>query len=47
MTRAVLDTNVLVSALISPFGNEAQVLIVVAQGTIVPCYSPAILEEIC
>jgi predicted nucleic acid-binding protein len=26
MIRVVLDTNVLVSALISPFGNEAQAL---------------------
>ncbi|MGA2570679.1 MAG: putative toxin-antitoxin system toxin component, PIN family [Terracidiphilus sp.] len=45
MTRAVLDTNVLVSALISPFGNEALVLLAVEQGRVAPCFSPAILEE--
>jgi putative PIN family toxin of toxin-antitoxin system len=45
MTRAVLDTNIIVSALISPFGNEAQVLLAVHQGTILPCCSPTILDE--
>lgn len=45
MIRMVLDTNVLVSAVISPFGNEAQVLDAVQAGRIVPCLSRSILEE--
>jgi len=45
MKRVVLDTNVLVSALISPFGNEAQVLDAVQRGRITPCLSRSILEE--
>lgn len=45
MTRAVLDTNVLVSALLSPFGNEAQVLDAVRRGRIAPCLSKEILAE--
>jgi len=45
MIRVVLDTNVLVSALISPFGNESMVLHAVQQGRIVPCLSRAILKE--
>jgi putative PIN family toxin of toxin-antitoxin system len=47
MIRTVLDTNVLVSAMLSPFGNEAQVLGAVRRGSIVPCLSPAILAEYC
>jgi|SRR5579863_6192702 len=45
MIRAVIDTNVLVSALISPSGNEALLLLVVKQGLVRPCFSPAILRE--
>jgi putative PIN family toxin of toxin-antitoxin system len=45
MIRVVLDTNVLVSALISPFGNEAQALDAVQKGRITPCLSPNILAE--
>jgi putative PIN family toxin of toxin-antitoxin system len=45
MTRAVLDTNVVVSALLSPFGNEAQVLGAVLSGHIVPCMTREILAE--
>lgn len=45
MIRTVLDTNVLVSAMLSPFGNEAQVLDAVRNGSIVPCLSRAILAE--
>jgi putative PIN family toxin of toxin-antitoxin system len=45
MRRTVLDTNVLVSAMLSPFGNEAQVLDAVRKGRVVPCLSPAILDE--
>ena len=45
MTLAVIDTNVLVSALISPSGNEAMVLVAVAGGLLRPCYSTDILVE--
>jgi putative PIN family toxin of toxin-antitoxin system len=45
MMRVVLDTNVLVSALISPFGNEAQALVAIHKGRITPCLSPNILAE--
>jgi putative PIN family toxin of toxin-antitoxin system len=45
MIRVVLDTNVLVSALISPFGNEAQALDNLQKGKITPCLSRSILEE--
>jgi uncharacterized protein len=45
MIRAVLDTNVVVSALISPFGNEAVVIHGVYTGRVAPCYSKAIAEE--
>lgn len=45
MIRAVIDTNVVVSGLISPKGNEALVLLAVHQGIIHPCVSEDILEE--
>ena len=45
MIRAVIDTNVLVSALISPSGNEALVVLAVQQGMLRPCFSRAILQE--
>lgn len=45
MTRIVLDTNVVVSALIQPFGNEAQVIHAVLAGTVTPCFSNEMLEE--
>lgn len=45
MIRAVIDTNVLVSGLISPAGNEALLILAVTQGRVEPCFSPAILEE--
>jgi putative PIN family toxin of toxin-antitoxin system len=45
MMRVVLDTNVLVSALLSPFGNEAQALDAVRMGRIIPCLSAKILGE--
>lgn len=45
MIRAIIDTNVLVSALISPSGNEALLLLAVKQGLVRPCFSPAMLEE--
>jgi putative PIN family toxin of toxin-antitoxin system len=43
--RAIIDTNVMVSALISPAGNEALIVLAVQQGMIRPCFSEAILQE--
>jgi uncharacterized protein len=43
--RAVIDTNVFVSALISPSGNEAAILLAIHQGLIKPVFSAEILEE--
>ena len=45
MIRAVLDTNVVVSALISAAGNEALLLLAIAQGLLIPCYCAEIIEE--
>jgi putative PIN family toxin of toxin-antitoxin system len=45
MIRAVIDTNVLVSGLISPTGNEALLVLAVNQGLVVPVFSSEILEE--
>ena len=45
MIRAVIDTKVLVSALISPSGNEALILLAVRQGLIKPYFSTEILQE--
>lgn len=43
---AVIGTNVLVSALISPSGNEALLLLLaITQGLVRPCFSPAVLKE--
>jgi putative PIN family toxin of toxin-antitoxin system len=43
--RVVIDTNVLVSALISPSGNEALVVLAIAHGLIKPCFSAEIIKE--
>jgi putative PIN family toxin of toxin-antitoxin system len=43
--RAVIDTNVLVSGLLSPAGNEALILLAIHQGLVRPCFSQDILEE--
>jgi putative PIN family toxin of toxin-antitoxin system len=43
--RAVIDTNVLVSSLLSPSGNEALILLAVTQGLVTPCISDDILRE--
>jgi putative PIN family toxin of toxin-antitoxin system len=43
--RAVIDTNVIVSALLSPAGNEALILLAVHQGLVQPCFSDEILAE--
>jgi uncharacterized protein len=43
--RVVIDTNVLVSALISAEGNEALVLLAIHHGLVMPCFSGEIMEE--
>jgi len=43
--RAVIDTNVLVSAMISSAGNEALLVMAINQGLVTPCLSGEILEE--
>jgi uncharacterized protein len=43
--HAVIDTNVLVSALISPSGNEALIVLAISQGLIKPYFSAEILRE--
>ena len=45
MIRAVIDTNVLVSGLLSPAGNEALILLAIHQGLVRPCFSEEIAEE--
>ncbi len=46
MTRAVLDTNVLVSALISPGGPSAALLLELRAGAFELVVSPLLLEEL-
>jgi uncharacterized protein len=43
--RVVVDTNVFVSAFISPTGNEALILLAVRQGLVKPSFSSDILQE--
>jgi putative PIN family toxin of toxin-antitoxin system len=43
--RIVLDTNVLVSGLLSPFGAPAQIVRMVASGHLSLCYDARILAE--
>lgn len=45
MIRAVIDTNVVVSGLLSPAGNEALILLAIHQGLVRPCFSEEMLEE--
>ncbi len=45
MIRAVIDTNVLVSSLLSPSGNEALIVLAISQGLLTPCFSDEILRE--
>ena len=45
MIRAVIDTNVVVSGLLSPAGNEALILLAIHQGLVQPCFSEEILDE--
>ena len=44
MIRTVIDTNVLVSGLLSPTGNEALILLAIHQGLVYPCFSRDIIE---
>jgi uncharacterized protein len=43
--RAVIDTNVFVSAMISSAGNEALLVMAINQGLVIPCFSREILKE--
>jgi uncharacterized protein len=43
--RAVIDTNVIVSGLIAPSGNEALILLAIRQGLLHPCFSEEIFDE--
>jgi putative PIN family toxin of toxin-antitoxin system len=43
--RAVIDTNVLVSGLLSPSGNEALIVLAIHQGLVRPCFMEEIVEE--
>jgi putative PIN family toxin of toxin-antitoxin system len=43
--RVVLDTNVLVSGLLTPFGPPGQIVKIVADGSIALCYDARILAE--
>lgn len=45
MIRVVLDTNVVVSAMLSRHGNEALVLRLAQSGSFKACVSAALLEE--
>ena len=45
MIRAVIDTNVLVSAMISSAGNESLLIMAVNQGLVTPYFSLEILQE--
>lgn len=45
MLRVVIDTNVIVSALMSPQGNPAKILDMAADGKLRVCCSAEILEE--
>ena len=43
--RVVVDTNVLVSGLLSPFGPSAQIIRMVASGFLAVCHDARILSE--
>jgi len=45
LIRGVLDTNVLVSGILSPDGNPARILALVFSGKLCPLYNAAILAE--
>ena len=43
--RIVLDTNVLVSGLLSPFGPPGQIVALIAEGDLQPCFDSRIILE--
>jgi len=43
--KAVVDTNILVSAMLSPGKNAARIMDMIRDGLLVPCYNAEILEE--
>jgi len=45
MLKAVLDTNILVSALWSPAGNASVIVNLIFSDRIVPCFDQRILDE--
>ncbi|GHV48064.1 hypothetical protein FACS1894204_12050 [Synergistales bacterium] len=45
MQNAVLDTNVIVSALLSPGGNPAEILMLILNGKLQIHYSQTIISE--
>ena len=45
MIRVVVDTNVLVAALLSPSGNPAQIIEAIRSRQLSPAYSRAVLHE--
>ncbi len=45
MIRAVIDTNVLVSGLLSPAGNEALIVLALHRGLVRPCVSAEVMQE--
>jgi putative PIN family toxin of toxin-antitoxin system len=45
MTKAVLDTNVLVSALLTKEGNSAKIVMLTYEKTVIPCYDWRLLSE--
>ncbi len=45
MLKAVIDTNILVSALLSPYGSPAKVIDHVLNGNVVLCYDSRMIAE--
>jgi putative PIN family toxin of toxin-antitoxin system len=45
VTRVVLDTNILVSALWSEYGNPAKIVTLLLEDRIIPCYSSEVIRE--
>jgi len=45
MIKVVIDTNILVSALLSPFGAPGRILDMIISGNLIACYDSRILVE--
>ena len=43
--KVVIDTNILVSGLLNPFGNPAEILRLLALGKVIICLDPRIIAE--